>query len=801
MATARNVKTKPKPSAPHSVAELATPAPLHPILRAFDEVYRFLSSVKLAVICIFTLAMVLAGATIFESGYGIPASREYVYQNKAFAILLAFLAANIFCAATIRFPWKKRQVGFVVTHIGLLVILAGAFVSLSASDEGQLGMPEGTTSSELVRIDHSVVRVEKLDPASGKWGDSYVLPLDHGAFSWNSDELAPLSKDAGYQTKVWLIRSAFGAGVAALLIFVFVWAVRRPAGLGLVRGALVASVLIGLNAGLGVVVMMIHSGPRRDVLTDAQDPFQFVVKDYLASSGREEMRADLDPTGYTAVRLSLPVKPPGSAAMNALDGRDWFAASASSFERTFRDGQPAAVSYQLARGPHAANIVDDFLHPPASPLTDTAARIHYLDDAQKPRVYEWVMGEGDLKKTITLPGSDLKVTLEASGTLGSDSELGAELLGFGGSASGRDRAAEAVSQATGGTDLQGAYFNIGRGSAAPEKYFAISSLSNLPAARKKIPGDPIVSIGFYAPPNLTAKGAGMAGRLAQIEVLQTEDATFYARGFGRDGLMGQPGPITVGQSKPLIASAKMPMQIAIRVDEVLPKARIRKVFVPVELARQDREKAVPAVQAEMTVNRVTRPLSLIRLPDIRASEWETVKFPDATYRVAFDFDRMTLPFTLGLTQFDAGTDPGSPTPATFRSEVTVTDPELDFKNEKRSIFMNNPLTHRGWTFYQSSYNRVKDPETGQPEGAYASFFQVHYDPAWKIIYSGCLLLVIGVLLQFTMRAGLFSDGVKRERALAAAKAEKARADALGVSPRIAPAEHVATNPGESADDF
>ncbi len=801
MATAQNIKTKPKPATPRAVAELPEPAPLHPILRVFDEVYRFLSSVKLAVICILTLAMVLAGATIFESGYGIAASREYVYQNKAFAILLAFLATNIFCAATIRFPWKKRQIGFVVTHIGLLVILAGAFVSLSASDEGQLGMPEGTTSGELVRIDHSVVRVEKLDPATGKWGDSYVLPLDHGAFSWRSAELAPLSKDMGHQTKVWLIRSASGAALALFLAFLFVWAVRRPAWLGLARGSLIASMLIGLNAGLGVVVMMTHSGPRREVLTDAHDSFQFVVKDYLASSGRQEMRADPDPTGYPAVRLSLPVKPPGSAAINGLDGRDWFAAPAGSFERTFREGQPAAVSYQLAKGPNVANTVDDFLHPPTSPLTDSVARIHYLDAAKKPRVYEWTLDEADPKKTVTLPGSDLKVTLQVLLSPRADSELSARLVRFDGSEAGRERAAEAIAEATGEAELHVALFAVERPGAAIKRYAAIASLPNLPSGQTDEVDDPIQSIGYYAPPRLTAKGAGMAGRLAQIDVLQTEDGAFYVRGFRRDGLMGQPGPITVGQAKALVASEKMPMQISIGVDEVLPKARIRKVFVPVELSRQDREKAVPAIQAEMTLNRVTRPLSLIRLPDIRASEWETIKFPDATYRVAFDFDRMTLPFTLGLTQFDAGTDPGSPTPATFRSEVTVTDPELDFKDEKRSIFMNNPLTHRGWTFYQSSFGRVKDPETGQPEGAYASFFQVHYDPAWKIIYSGCLFMVIGVLLQFTMRAGLFSDGGKRERALAAAKAERARADALGVSPRIVPAEHATTDSGDPAEVF
>ena len=56
----------------------------------------------------------------FESKYGGGAAQEWIYRSPGFAILLAFLGMNILCAALIRFPWKKRQTGFVVTHAGLL---------------------------------------------------------------------------------------------------------------------------------------------------------------------------------------------------------------------------------------------------------------------------------------------------------------------------------------------------------------------------------------------------------------------------------------------------------------------------------------------------------------------------------------------------------------------------------------------------------------------------------------------------------------------------------------------------------
>src|SRR3954452_11437184 len=124
MATATK-KTPSPPPAPSS----RTPSPPR-ALRLFDATYRFLASLKLAVFSLATLAAVLAYATFFESWYGASAVQEWIYQTKWFAVLLAFLGANILCAALIRFLWKKRQTGFVITHAGLLTLLAGSFWSL-----------------------------------------------------------------------------------------------------------------------------------------------------------------------------------------------------------------------------------------------------------------------------------------------------------------------------------------------------------------------------------------------------------------------------------------------------------------------------------------------------------------------------------------------------------------------------------------------------------------------------------------------------------------------------------------------
>src|SRR4051794_17664739 len=144
MATATKKSPAPPPVSP------SRSLPPNRLLGIVDATYRFLASLKLAVISLGTLAAVLAYATFFESWYGASAVQEWIYQTKGFAVLLAFLGMNILSAALIRYPWKKRQTGFVITHAGLLVLLAGSFWSLKTADEGQVGMYEGETKGELV---------------------------------------------------------------------------------------------------------------------------------------------------------------------------------------------------------------------------------------------------------------------------------------------------------------------------------------------------------------------------------------------------------------------------------------------------------------------------------------------------------------------------------------------------------------------------------------------------------------------------------------------------------------------------
>lgn len=65
---------------------------------------------------------------------------------------------------------------------------------------------------------------------------------------------------------------------------------------------------------------------------------------------------------------------------------------------------------------------------------------------------------------------------------------------------------------------------------------------------------------------------------------------------------------------------------------------------------------------------------------------------------------LELPFSIRLNDFQLERYPGSESPSSYASEVTVIDPEKNQKMDYR-IFMNNILNYGGYRFYQSSYDR------------------------------------------------------------------------------------------------
>jgi hypothetical protein len=105
-----------------------------------------LGSLKTAIAVLVTVAVVCAAATFYESAHGTPAAQQHIYHTAWFAALLTLLGGNIAASMMLRFPWKRHQTGFVLAHVGVLLILAGSLVSLHFGLDASLALYEGQSS-------------------------------------------------------------------------------------------------------------------------------------------------------------------------------------------------------------------------------------------------------------------------------------------------------------------------------------------------------------------------------------------------------------------------------------------------------------------------------------------------------------------------------------------------------------------------------------------------------------------------------------------------------------------------------
>ncbi len=118
-----------------------------------NKVFKFLASIKLAVILFVFFVVILASATYYESAYDTPTAQHLVYKSPLFAVFLLIFFINIFCSTAIRYPWSKKQIGFVVTHLGILTLLGAAALTMVAGVDASMIIQEGQTSKRVMLND------------------------------------------------------------------------------------------------------------------------------------------------------------------------------------------------------------------------------------------------------------------------------------------------------------------------------------------------------------------------------------------------------------------------------------------------------------------------------------------------------------------------------------------------------------------------------------------------------------------------------------------------------------------------
>ncbi len=153
-----------------------------------SRLMKFLGSLKLAVGLLVALAAILAVATFYESSHSSRAALLTIYRSWWFNALLALLAVNIAAAALTRWPWKRRHVGFVITHAGLIVILGGCSAAFHYGTEGMMELHVGSPPSSVVRLEDDALTA--VVPQTGLRAKAILRVRNDGSISPRVIELS-----------------------------------------------------------------------------------------------------------------------------------------------------------------------------------------------------------------------------------------------------------------------------------------------------------------------------------------------------------------------------------------------------------------------------------------------------------------------------------------------------------------------------------------------------------------------------------------------------------------------------------
>ncbi|RLA78707.1 MAG: cytochrome C biogenesis protein [Epsilonproteobacteria bacterium] len=188
---------------------------------------------------------------------------------------------------------------------------------------------------------------------------------------------------------------------------------------------------------------------------------------------------------------------------------------------------------------------------------------------------------------------------------------------------------------------------------------------------------------------------------------------------------------------------------------------------------------------KITVEDVSKDVTIYGRVGAMAKEYHNV-VNGVDVHLAYGSKRLQIPFEIHLKDFELDRYPGSMSPASYASEVVLIDKEQNMNIPYR-IFMNNILEHRGYRFFQASYDQ---DEKG-------TVLSVNNDPGTLPSYIGYFLLGLGMFWSLFSRKNRFAQLAKK-----AQKANEAKALgfllSLGLLFSITPAQAEDLNPSIKA---
>lgn len=200
-------------------------------MKYLRQFFYFLGSVSFAILLLFLTLLVVIGGTFVESyANSHQLAMQTVYSHPLFVILSLLFFINILVSALLRWPFKKKHIPFLFTHLGLLLVIGGTVIKNLKGQQGHLFLWEGSGSHELIKpYSHALQIIAKeskepliisLNRLSKNWTTFSELP----SLKWRLASFAPHVHES-YET--W-IKGAHGHIAGYLPFAVHFWKISDP---------------------------------------------------------------------------------------------------------------------------------------------------------------------------------------------------------------------------------------------------------------------------------------------------------------------------------------------------------------------------------------------------------------------------------------------------------------------------------------------------------------------------------------------------------------------------------------------
>jgi cytochrome c-type biogenesis protein CcsB len=227
----------------------------------------------------------------------------------------------------------------------------------------------------------------------------------------------------------------------------------------------------------------------------------------------------------------------------------------------------------------------------------------------------------------------------------------------------------------------------------------------------------------------------------------TDSATFFMRSKFPVGLAGMMTQERQSLSPGEIVEVKSMQIITVKGIKIVPQdLEVAGVLKTVSVDKNIQETGKNAFIFNLLSG--VEPAATITLWDNK-SEYRasgSTDFDGKTLEITYGSEEILLPFSLRLTDFVLDRYPGSNSPSGYKSNIVLID-KAENLEKPFTIFMNNILKHKGYRFYQSSY----DPDE------LGTILAVNHDLAGMLItYAGYGLLFLFIILSLLNRKSVFN---------------------------------------------